>query len=294
MNFIKENVYHSLTADQHIKTLPDFPLHIDLELNSQCNFGCSYCPQSETPEKQGFKQGKMDLADAIKIVKFCAQNGTKTIKLFWRGEPTINPDTPLVLRYAKECGLFTMLNTNGSFPLKNIQDYLDDIDWISFSIDDHHISKKGGVPNSQSGLIIDNLLLMKEKSKAHVQVQSGTPHKWWEEFCLTHKIEYSPDAITKRTEKGDYDFIDLGKKPRKNCGFPSWRMIITWDLKVKPCCVAWKDSELNMGQIDIGNLETIKEIWINQTYRELRRDQKTLVFMQSACKSCVSPSAYVL
>lgn len=283
---------HSQNLEQFVKELPAFPLHLDLEINSQCNYGCSYCPQSETPNKQGFTQGKMDIETAKKIIQYFADNGTKTIKLFWRGEPSINKDTPALLAYAKECGLFTMLNTNGSFPFKNQSDYYQNLDWISFSIDNHHVPRGQDVPNAHDPAIGLTILDFKVKSNAIVQVQSGTPSNEWREFCDRWGIEYIADEITKRTD-ADYDHVDLTKRHRKNCGFPLWRMIVKYDLRVGPCCVAWKDGDLEMGQILIGDLDSVKRIWNSQTYFELREDQATLVYRNEVCKNCVSGSAYV-
>jgi peptidoglycan/LPS O-acetylase OafA/YrhL len=54
------------------------------------------------------------------------------------GEPFADKRMPEILKYAKECGLKTMINTNGSDPHGIYKDCLPFIDWISFSIDEQH------------------------------------------------------------------------------------------------------------------------------------------------------------
>lgn len=269
--------------------IADFPKHLDLEINSACNFNCSFCPQSE-PEKQIFKQGKMDIVTAKKIIQFFAKNGTETVKLFWRGEPTINPDLPEILKYCKEQNLFTMINTNGSFPLKNEKEIIPYLDWISFSIDDFHVDRKGERNQNQK---MFNRVLQFKQAGIITQIQTTTPNPVLDTFCALENVELKVDEATKRTDS-NYEHVDLTKKQRKDCGFANWRMIISWDLFIHVCCVTWGQEELVMGKVDLNNLSGIKQIWHGAQYKALREDQKTLNFRHKACQTCVSPSAYCL
>lgn len=267
-----------------------FPSHLDLEINSRCNYFCSYCPQSLPKKQQGFSQGTMSLDSATRIIQYCAENGTKTIKPFWRGEPTINKDLPKILKIAKSAGISTMINTNGSFPLKNDKRVADYLDWISFSLDKYH--KK----NIDSDDILKRVLFFKYMG-VRTEIQSSSPNKHLKDFCKHFDIKLKIDEITKRTDTGNYKFLNLKDYPRKNCKFPFWRMIITWDLKVKPCCVAWKDTELVMGSLKRKSelrVEYIKYAWNSVAYDNLRKDQLKKSYDHEACQNCVSSAGYDL
>jgi len=273
------------------ESTPKFPLHLDLEINSRCNFSCAMCPQSMPKNDQGFKQGRMTALNALEIIEYCSSQGTKSIKPFWRGEPTINPDLPRVMSFAKRKGLFTMMNTNGSFPLNNREDIIDSIEWISFSLDRYHSN------NQNNPKILDHVLFFKENG-VHTEIQSSTPDDKLIDFCNQNHIIFSPDRLTERTKTGGYTYMRLDGKKRKNCNFPFWRMIISWDLMVKPCCVSWNDGELDMGSLKDSdgqlNVHKIKQVWKSYLYRSLRNQQRTLKFRSSACRSCVSSSAYII
>lgn len=278
-----------LHAPLYQNKVADFPQHLDLETSSACNFSCSYCPQSM--DDPGFKHGRMDKEDAKKIIKYFADNGTKTIKLFWRGEPSLDKNLPELLKYSQECGLFTMLNSNGSFPHKNENEVAKYTDWISFSIDHYHKPKNGEHNLNPAYLAVASFF----KSRGVItQIQTGTPTKELEDFCKENHIDYKPDIITKRTDSNDYSYTALNPVLRKDCGFANWRMIISHDLFIHTCCVAWGQDELNMGKVDINDLDSIKRIWNGKRYNNLREDQKTLKFRESPCVTCVSPSAYKL
>jgi organic radical activating enzyme len=269
----------------------EFPLHLDLEINSACNYSCTMCPQSLPKKEQGFKQGKMSFVDAKKIIQYCAKKGTKTIKPFWRGEPTINKDLVDVLRIAKVSGLYTQINTNGTFPLDNKVEISKWLDWCSFSIDKYHSN------NQDNKDVLNNILIMK-KFGVHVEVQTSTPTDKLRTLCAHNDIILKEDVLTKRTPSGDYKHIMLAGMPRKDCNFPNWRMIITWDFKVKPCCVCWPDGDLEMGSLLDPNgdlcVSRIDGIWNGDEYQMLREDQIDLIYSSTACKNCQSASAYML
>lgn len=270
-------------ADGHsfglLKDTPKFPFHIDLELNTSCNLNCKMC------DRTGFEEGELSLVGAKKIIKYCADNGTKSIKPFWRGESTIYKDIIEVLKYAQQCGLKTMINTNGLFDSEmsiRLSRYLD---WVSFSIDEGH-------GNHKSKTVLTNLELFSNPDffKGHCQVESGTSNR--KLISKLHEINKNiyVDMFTKRTDEADYDFFDLEGYPRKYCGFPEFRMIITWKGEMKPCCVCWKDGELSMGYID-GNLDNIKNAW-NTRFYKLRKELKQNIFTEDICKNCQSKKAY--
>jgi len=258
---------------EHKTEIFNFPKHIDLELNTQCNLTCSMC------NRTGFKNGVMNINNAKKIIKYCADNGTETIKHFWRGEATLNKDYPEILKYSKECGLKNMLNTNGFNVTTEI---IESLDWISFSIDKEHKNNNEETKRK--------VLKAKELGK-YVEIQSGSPDTDIQLFSQIYGIPLKIDCFTKRTDNQNYEYLNLEEYPRKNCKHPFFRMVITHDLKVKPCCMPWKDGELDMGTIDINNLNSIKDIWGGFGFQLIRKMQESLTFTDM-CANCKSQSAY--
>ena len=269
-----------------------FPVHVDLEINSRCNFRCTMCPQSLPKNDRHFSHGKMEINNIKSIIDYCANMGTKSMKFFWRGEPTVDDRLPYVLAHAKQVGIYTQINTNGTFPLKNRVEIAKSLDWISFSLDKYHEN------NHERNDILENVSFFQNTS-THTEVQSSTPTESLMKFCDENGIVFVPDALTKRTPEGSsYDYLSLDGKKRQNCKYPFWRMIITWDLKVKPCCVVWDDGQLEMGtlknndgELDLGK---ILLIWHGKEFKQLREDQLRLSYTSEACRNCVSSAAYVL
>lgn len=264
-----------------LEETPDFPRHIDLELNTFCNLNCVMC------DRTGFATGELSLEGAKAIIKYCAENGTKSIKPFWRGEPTVSDNIIEVLKYSQQLGLKTMINTNGLFNSELTLRLTHYLDWISFSIDEGH-------GNHKSKLVFENLKKFSNKDffTGHCQVESGSS----DPELITKLLSITPivyvDSFTKRTESVNYNYFELTDYPRKYCGFPEFRMIITWSGEFKPCCVCWKDTELVLGHIN-GDVTNIKKAW-DTTFAKLRKELKEEIFRDSACFNCQSKKAYII
>jgi radical SAM protein with 4Fe4S-binding SPASM domain len=84
------------------------------------------------------KQGNMDMDLYKKILKECSENAVPSIKLNYRGEPTMNKRLPDMIRLAKEAGILEVqLNTNGVLINEKLAGEMIDagLDRIKFSID---------------------------------------------------------------------------------------------------------------------------------------------------------------
>lgn len=89
-----------------------FPIHLDLELNTQCNLKCFMCFQSYNPPKYAL----MDTKLFKKIIDEGAKKNLCSVKLQFRGEPLLDTRVADMVRYAKKKGIIeVMLNTNATF-----------------------------------------------------------------------------------------------------------------------------------------------------------------------------------
>ena len=106
------------------------PINISWHLWPDCNFACDYCYAT-------FRDIPSTLSeeDCIKVLDMMAESGTQKVT-FVGGEPTLCPFLHNLVKHAKELGMVTMLVTNGSrLRSPGAQDMIDDLDWISISID---------------------------------------------------------------------------------------------------------------------------------------------------------------
>ena len=131
-NRIKWHVYPRL----HV--LPSFPDHVDIETCSACNMRCPMCftITKEFRENVNLTIMKFDLFK--KIVDECVEHGAFSIRLSWRGEPTMNPHFVEMARYAKEQGIKEVSTLTNALKLtpEMFSELVDiQMDWLTISFD---------------------------------------------------------------------------------------------------------------------------------------------------------------
>jgi len=115
---------------------PGFPLGIDIEITANCNLKCDFCrtTYNKYPNKM------MNIEDYKYIIKQI-EGKCKTIKLNWRGEPTLHPDLCEMVKFAKNKNILDVyFNTNAQLLTKDMIIKLNDygLDRISISIDGYN------------------------------------------------------------------------------------------------------------------------------------------------------------
>ena len=120
------------------KIAGNYPLAVDIEAHSRCNFRCVFCQQ--TDEKYWGTQEQQEMSwDTFKIiVDQCADIGVFSMKVNWRGEPLLNERIADMIFYMKQMGIHeVMMNTNGSKLTPELADKLlsSGLDRIIFSCD---------------------------------------------------------------------------------------------------------------------------------------------------------------
>jgi radical SAM protein with 4Fe4S-binding SPASM domain len=115
--------------------VPGFPLNIDIEVSSRCNLQCDHC------FRQYMDIGENELMSFEmyrKIVDECAKYKLYTLKFSMRGEPTLHPQLPEMVAYAKKKGIKEVwINTHGGNITEPLaRDLLKaQPDWITVSFD---------------------------------------------------------------------------------------------------------------------------------------------------------------
>ena len=101
-----------------IKAIPDVPAEIMLEVESRCNFECTFCFNKTSFASNGFGVQKMETRQVKEIIDSIKRAKVSTVR-FTGGEPMLREDFFDLIKYAKLKGLKVRLNTNGSL----IEDY---------------------------------------------------------------------------------------------------------------------------------------------------------------------------
>lgn len=133
-NNIISNFKNSKKINQEIIRGEIKPLCIDLELASICDLACPHCFREylATPDKI------INLDFAKRTIKEAVDNGVKSIKFNWRGEPLLNPHLPELIRYAKDVGIIeTIINTNATnlTEKKSVELINSGLDYMIYSFD---------------------------------------------------------------------------------------------------------------------------------------------------------------
>ncbi len=116
----------------------EYPDHVDLELSSSCNMKCPMCYTTTDRFKKEVPHKSMDFEVFKKIVDELADNGVYSIRLSWRGEPTLNPRFMDCIRYAHARGIKEIDSlTNGYKLTEEMFAELVDLkmSWLTISFD---------------------------------------------------------------------------------------------------------------------------------------------------------------
>jgi len=268
--------------------LNGFPLHLDIEATSACNFLCTMCPRTEMMENKTFwKVENFDMKTYEEIISTGVPLGLKSVKFQYLGEPLVNKNLVKMIKYAKEAGVVdVMFNTNASLltEKKSREIILSGVDKIFFSFDSPYREEFNKIRvKGDYDLVLKNI---KNFMKVKKELKSDTPitrvqmvlmkdnQKEWEDFQklfsnLVDTIAYidylDHGNQNKHEEKG---VVELGSRKKKFCCPQLWqRMFVHPDGVVTPCCLD-SNREMVMGNI---KENSIKDIWKNELYQDMRK-----------------------
>ncbi|MDC0627909.1 radical SAM protein [Candidatus Pelagibacter sp.] len=274
-------------------TVGDFPLHLDIEATSACNFACTMCARTDyiangtmwKIENFNFEKYKQIIDDGVK-------NGLRSVKFQYIGEPLINKKLPEMIKYAKDAGVCdVMFNTNASLltEKKAVEIIESGLDKLFFSFDSPYreefnkIRVKGDYDQVLNN--IKNFMRIKREMKSDTpltRVQMVTMkenEKDFDEFVKLFKpvvdtiahIDYLDHDI-QLDQDNDKTIVDLKTDQKvKFCCPQLWqRMFVHPDGVVTPCCID-SGRKMVMGNI---HKSSLKDIWKNEKYQEMRKLHK--------------------
>jgi len=280
-----------------------FPVHIDLEINSNCNYRCLFCPHGTGEMRNDLPL--MSLETAKKVLDELAKNKVYSIKLNWRGEPALHPNLVEIIAYAKEVGIKEVqINTNASaFNEQRIKDLIEaGIDRVIFSIDAttpelYSQIRVGGdyqrVVNNIKTFDRVRKELRKLKPFIRVQMVRTDLNKHQVDDYKKMWQGIADDVrISDVTNRGQGDSLQVGDQisvGRTTCPQPWQRMMISCEGKVLMCCSDWFE-KIPLGDI---NQNSLKEIWKSKKLKEVRKRLKKVDYNFEPCSSCWVKDSYI-
>jgi radical SAM protein with 4Fe4S-binding SPASM domain len=292
-NRVKWHVYPRL------QLLPDFPDHVDIEASSACNMKCPMCFTITDEFKHNVKLTYMKLDLFKKIVDECVEQGAFSIRLSWRGEPSLNPNFVEMARYAKRSGIKEVSTLTNALRLTpEMFEQLVDIglDWLTISFDGmgetynrirHPAVFEDAVAKIRA---FDAIKRRKGALKPVVKIQGvwpavkEDPQAFYETFRgIVDQVAVNPLLDYLRNDS------EIVYRERFTCPVLWQRLAVGADGKVSLCI----HDEMSHHIIGDVNHESIRSIWKGEALRVARQAHQSHTGVQAykACAECFLPRA---
>lgn len=250
------------------------PIRLWVEPTSACDLRCVMCLNKALPKSE---RGFMDFSLFEKIIDE-ASHFAHDVNLFHRGESLLHPEIFRMVKYARNRGLSTRLNTNAT-PLneERSRQILDSgLDFLSFSFDGY---EKKAYEDLRVGAdfdrTLDNIigfLTLKKKLNKNLPYTTFTVIEFSDD-CLGKTKDDIREQFMERFDSlpldqfvtrkphnwaGSYNKKDaIFNKSFVHCTFPWYSLTIFWDGSVLPCPQDF------FGKLILGNVRdsSLLEIW---------------------------------
>lgn len=273
---------------------PQFPIHIDFELNDLCNQSCVMCPRNEWlhdrvryPINTG---AYLDFGIYAKVIDEGASKGLRSINLGAFAEPLVHPRFVDFVRYAKKKGIVDIrVITNGLLLGKFVDQVIEaGVTNLFVSVDamtketyrkirGHGFDKVVGALNallfarakSSSGLPVVrvsfvDLNLNRAEKKAFVE--------YWKE-----RVDFVDVQVADNYNYAGDEKVDFGIPKKWDCMSPWARVAVLADGTVLPCCNFFGRN------LPLGNVRdsSIEDIWRSPAMQSVREG-----VTDGSCSNC--------
>lgn len=233
----------------------NWPIHIDIELNNNCNQHCISCWHSK-PDDRKFDIAVMSYDDIERILTYFSKTA-KSVKFNLRGEPSLAKTILASIRLAKDLGYVdTMINTNMTMPKEILCEIITvGIDTIIASVDsfdEETYCKLHGCSEQDFGRVIGNLkyaksLIKEKKLKTRLRINyHRNIYNVDDDMALYKKYFSDMPLVIRDTEKREGS--DISNKPKRKkrkrfCPHMNRRVTHLANGKVYPCCVCYNEPD---------------------------------------------------
>lgn len=278
-------------ATARMEFVPDYPIHIDFELNYTCNIRCPMCPHGMSGFKGLVRYDNLVMSTSIfkDIIREGCPLGLRSVRLNLLGEPLLRKDLIDLVAYARAQGVVdVMINTNGVLLTPETSERLIDAGLTRLMISLDAMSKEvydrvrvGSDFDRVIGNIFQFLEIRAKKRKRLPLFRvSFVKLKWnqgeldsfvqyWEKYADYLSIQGCIDYTTLLPQKPDDDyFLSDHNLEGFKCPQPFQRVAVYVNGDVAPCC---SGAEFFRSQA-IGNVrrQSLAELWQSRVVKELR------------------------
>lgn len=275
--------------------IPDFPLHLELEVTNYCNLKCKMCHFSHYSHGKG---GRVNtpIENIKKIFDQCA--GRLPALLIGTGaESLLHPKIKTIIKMAHEAEIMDIiLSTNGVLLDDSLIELLIDLQIarITISIDASTPETYKKIRGGDLRQVEKNIMSLAKKKKER---QSQLPYLRVT-FVRQEDNEHEVDAFTEKwlgvadrvdvqdliELQGDNDETQITNDMiARTCSHPFQRLSVGHDGQVSPCCTFY-NKFLVLGNINESSLD---ELWHGDKIKRLRKSLLDRDFC-GACKKCLS------
>lgn len=265
---------------------PAFPKRLEIELSSDCNLRCTYCPRHYVDKLKGY----IDFELFKRIINEASSYPETIIVLHRRGESMLHPKFKDILNYAAGKFKDVQMATNATLLNKDKFDAIvGAITFLSFSMDAPESYNKTRIP-AKYHIVERNILDFLNFNKGRVKIQvsmvktENTPEKDIQIFKNIWQGKVDRVRIYEEHSKnGVFGALKAPRAVRSPCVMPIYEMLIYDDGNVGRCNHDWNGDP--MGSVKDQNLY---DIWNSPQYNDLRDQHCNLQFTDSVCKNCDS------
>lgn len=278
-----------------------YPDHVDLELSSSCNMVCPMCYTTTDIFKKEVPHLNMDFALFCKIVDELAENDVYSIRLSWRGEPTLNKHFMDCIRYAKRSGIKEVDSLTNALRLtpEMFEELVDlQMDWLTISFDGtgetyEEIRKPAKFDEMVAKIAeFDQIKKRKKSGKPVVRIQGIWPAIAENPEAYFDTFEPIVDEVSVNSlldylhQDEDIEYIE-----NFTCPVPFQRLVIGSDGRAFMCI----NDELGRNTIGDTKTQSIYDIWNGEPMQEVRNAHKQCQGYETfePCKVCYQPRKVV-
>lgn len=294
----------SVTDCSHwLKVPTPFPKSVKIELNSNCNYKCSFCATSLNLRTDTMMDRKL----FEKIIDELARINMQEVGLFYLGEPFLCPWLHEAIEYVANSGIpFIFLTTNGSALTKDkltkcLKAGLDSLKFSLNFADSEQFTEMTKI----NGRVFDRV---KENIKMAHEVREETGSKCGiYASCIRYNDEQVDRMKPLLEELNPYldefywlplynhgGYFDtqtvagnVGRHDMQRSGTPCWSVFsaahVTFDGKLTACCFDHKN-QFAMGDL---NNESFVDAWNSPEFIELRKHHIKGELKGSPCANCL-------
>ncbi|MCX6077353.1 MAG: radical SAM protein [Campylobacterales bacterium] len=265
---------------------PNFPKRLELELVSDCNLKCTYCPRHYVNNLSGY----MDIELFKKIIDEASEYPDMVFVLHRRGESMLHPKFNEMLNHIAGKFKEVQMATNATMlTSEKFEAIVNGLDFLSFSLDTPERFNRTRLP-AKYEKVEEKILKFLEFNQGRVKTQASMvkTSDTTDEMCIEF-TEIWKDRVDRvriyeeHSADGEFGSLKNPRKERKPCVMPIYEMLIYDNGIVARCNHDW-DSD-GMGDMTKNSL---KEVWMNPKYIDLRQQHLTQKLTDPVCSKCDS------